>query len=132
MRTATRAPFLTFVRTGEVPQLRIAEKNLSEGWQKFKNLTAVVPGHDGLLSTYQAYIDVALEERQQEYRQYVREGGTASFFAQCWMPLLSAAVEEATLLLNKHPYSVEDKEKLLQDLKRISEGCLLVLDKALA
>lgn len=132
MHTATRAPFLTFVRPNEEPQLRIAQKNLSEGWQKFKNLTAVAPGHDGLLSTYQAFIDAALEERQAEYRQYVGAGGTASFFAQCWLPLLAAAVEEASYLLNKHPYSFGDKEKLLQDLKRISEGCLLVLDKALA
>lgn len=88
--------------------------------------------HDRLLCHYQSFIDAAIGNFQNDHRAYRQSGGTDSFFNRCWGPLLNEAVEEAAALLNEYGHHGQNREILLQDLKRISEGCLLVLDRALA
>lgn len=132
MRTATKAPFLTLVRATADQPLRITGTAVHSPRQKNKPFPAAAMSRDRLLCHYQSFIDAAIGNFQNDYRAYRQRGGTDSFCDRCWGPLLNEAVEEATALLNQYDHNGQNKEMLLQDLKRISEGCLLVLDKALA
>lgn len=132
MQPAPRKPYLTYVRTvEEQPPLQVAGRNAPALPQTPISFPAAVT-RDRLLADYQLFIDAAIENGRTVYRDHVQRGGRNSFFEFCWTLLLNDAVEKAEALVNEHACSVQEKERLLRDFKRIAEGCLLVLDRALA
>ena len=132
MQTVAQKPFLTFVRTAqEQPPLRVVKVGAKALPQSSIAFPAML-SHDQLLAQYQSFIDAAIDDYRNVYRQYTQRGGKSSFYELCWTSLLNDAAEETERLINEYTEGVEDKTRLWQGLKQISEGCLLVLDRAIA
>ncbi len=131
MYTAVKAPFLTVIRNPVQQPLPMNDSDHRNFMQKQNTITVATTTYDQLVLRYQIFVDAAIEDYKNVYRHYVQQGGQRSFFDRCWTMLLNDAVEEAANLLAGCTNDSGAKEKLWQSLKRISEGYLLVLDKAL-
>jgi hypothetical protein len=155
MTTALEIPFPTFARIYpeqeyqlaalaqqfRIPQeelytlLKIAgpvEKDVYDYLRKLRPLPDMSISYTQLLFRFQTFIDAAIENYRQDFKQYVSAGGENGFYEHSWVFLLSEVMEEASNLINEYSERFGDREKLWQDLKRIAEGYLLVLDKVLA
>jgi hypothetical protein len=108
------------------------EKDVYSYLQKLRPLPDRSISYAQLLFQFQTFIDAAIENYRQDYKQYVGTGGENGFYEHSWVFLLTEVAEEAGNLINDYSDCFQDKEKLLQDLRRITEGYLLVLDKVLA
>lgn len=80
--------------------------------------------YDQLLSRFQAFIDTSIKNYFEDYRQSLGTDSEDGLHGHCWELLLNEVVEEAGHLINDYSECF-DKEKLLGDLKQISETCLL-------
>lgn len=108
------------------------EKDLYDYLQTLRPSPDMSISYAQLLFRFQNFIDTAIENYRQDYKQYVATGGENGFYEHSWVFLLNEVAEEAANLINDYSDCFQDKAKLLQDLKRIAEGYLLVLDKVLA
>lgn len=155
MSTALEIPYPTFARIYPAQQQQLAalsqqfqipenelyallniagpvEKDLYAYLQELRPLPVNSMTYDQLLFRFQTFVDAAVKNYFEDYKRYRETGGRKSFYERCWGLLLSEVVEEAANLVSEYSDCFQNKAKLFQDLKRISEGHLLVLDKVMA
>lgn len=87
--------------------------------------------YDQLLLRFQTFVDNSIKNYFEDYKQSLRTNEEDSFHWHCWDLLLNEVVDEAGNLINDYAECF-DREKLLQDLKQISEISLLTPNKTLA
>jgi hypothetical protein len=154
MTTALEIPYPTFARIYPEQQCQLAawsqqfeiaenelytllkiagpvEKDVYDYLQTLRPMPVRSITYSQLLSRFQTFVDTAVQAYLDDYRRYTGAGGNDSFYKRCWGLLLSEVVEEAANLANDYSERFNN-EGLLLDLRRISEGHLLVLDRVLA
>ena len=87
--------------------------------------------YDQLLSRFQTFVNNSIKNYFEDYKQSLGMKEEDGFHWHCWDLLLNEVVEEAGHLISDYAECF-DKEKLLQDLKHISESSLLGPKKILA
>lgn len=77
--------------------------------------------YDQLLARFQSFVNSAIKNYFEDYRQSLAMDGEHDFHRHSWDLLLNEVVEEAGHLIADYSECFEDNEKLLQDLKQISQ-----------
>ena len=108
------------------------EKDVYDYLQKLRPIpvrSAVT--YEQLLSNFKSFVETSIKNYFEDYKQSLEMSEEKGFHWHCWDLLLNEVVEEAGQIISDYAECF-DKEKLLLDLKQISEASLLGTAKILA
>lgn len=152
MTTALEIPFPVFTRKYPEQQYQLAawsqqfqitekemytllkiagpvEKDVYDYLQKLRPLPVRASvTYDQLLSNFKSFIENSIKNYFEDYKQSLEMSEEEGFHWHCWDLLLNEVVEEAGHLVADYGECF-DREKLLQDLKEISEVSLIGTSK---
>lgn len=108
------------------------EKDLYDYLQKLRPVPARSSvTYAQVLSRFQAFVDTSIKNYFEDYKQSMAVNGEDGFHGHCWELLVNEVVEEAGHFINDYA-DCFDKEKMLRDLKQISEARLFGSGSTLA
>jgi hypothetical protein len=81
--------------------------------------------YEQLLQNYQVFINKTITNYLDDYKSYVAQGGTESYFNRCWKLMMNETVEQANRIVDDYGDKVIDRVQLVNDLHRIAEESLL-------
>ena len=84
---------------------------------------------DRIITAYKNFVDETVRNHLNDYKRYRYDGGTESFFKQCWWQMMNETVEEAERILQEYVPQNHDAERLSKELQKIAEERLLYINE---
>ena len=142
----TAYPFFARINPEREGQLTYWAQKFSIGEQELRNIISIAgpvvkdihdylqtlkPPHipsmpyEQLLQHYQVFIDNTINNYLDDYKSYVAQGGTDSYFNRCWKLMMNETVDEANRIVDHYGDKVPNRLQLVNELHRIAEESLL-------